>query len=162
MNAQKLLLISMVALSVLAYPKASNADEASTSPHEARETAQSVVNSWCDTYEKHDPKAMSMLFVPDGVFLPPNGSPVVKGRDAVERTWTQAFKDIGGHETITVKDAVPVGDDAIVAVTEFKIVGEGPTANKVVNGRAVVTLAKTNEGWRYVSIAPQLQPPPSR
>jgi uncharacterized protein (TIGR02246 family) len=161
MLKRKLLITSLVALSVLSYTKAIIADEDSTSTGEARETAQSVVNSFCDAYTKHDPKAISMLFVPNGVFLPPNGSPVVKGRDAIERYWSQLFKNLGGRQTITIRDAVPVGGDVIVAVDEYQIVGDESNGSKVLNGRAVITLAKTAEGWRYVSIGPQLQPPPS-
>ena len=102
-----------------------------------------------------------MLFVADGVFLPPNGSAVVQGREAIERSWAELFKNIGGHETITVKDAIPAGNDAVIAVTEFKITGDGQNSGKTISGRASITLAKTPDGWRYVSIAPQTQPPPS-
>lgn len=114
-----------------------------------------------NAYDKHDPKAISMLFVPDGVFLPGNGSPIVQGRDAIERSWAGLFKNIGGHETVTVKDAIPAGKDAVVAITEFKIVGDGQNAGKTISGRASIALANTPDGWRYVSIAPQTQPPPS-
>jgi uncharacterized protein (TIGR02246 family) len=108
-----------------------------------------------NAYDKHDPKAISMLFVPDGVFLLPNGSPIVQGRDAIERSWAELFKNIGGHETITVKDAILAGNDAVVAITEFQIVGDGPNSNKIISGRASVTLAKTSDGRRYVSITRQ-------
>ena len=127
----------------------------------ASKVAQSVVESYVNAYNMHDPKAISMLFVPDGVLLPPNGSPIVQGRDAIERSWAELFKNVGGRETIIIKDAIPAGNDAIVAITDFKIVGDGPNSNKIINGRALITLVKTPDGWRYVSIAPQIQPPPS-
>ena len=154
--------VTLITLSALVYSAvASIADERSTSTEEARKVAESVAQSYMNAYDKHDPKAISMLFVPDGVFLPPNGSPVVQGRDAIERSWAELFKNVGGHETITVKDAIPAGKDAVVAVTEFKIVGDGQNSGKTISGRASITLAQTSDGWRYVSIAPQTQPPPS-
>jgi uncharacterized protein (TIGR02246 family) len=128
---------------------------------DARKVAESVAQLYMNAYDKHDPKAISLLFVPDGVFLPPNGSPVVQGREAIEHSWAELFKNVGGHETITVKDAIPAGKDAVVAVTEFKIVGDGQNSEKTISGRASITLAQTPDGWRYVSIAPQTQPPPS-
>jgi uncharacterized protein (TIGR02246 family) len=166
MLARKVLLVSVVTLSVLASSSiAGIADELSNSTdrehHEARKVAQSVAESYMSAYDRHDPKAISMLFVPDGVFLPPNGSPVVQGRDGIERSWAGLFKNVGGHETITIKDAIPAGNDAVVAITEFKIVGDGRNSNKIVSGRASITLAKTPGGWLYVSIAPQTQPLPS-
>jgi uncharacterized protein (TIGR02246 family) len=128
---------------------------------EASKVAQSVVGSYVNAYDKHDPKAISMLFVPDGVFLPPNGSPIVQGREAIERSWAELFKNVGGHETIIVKEAIPAGKDAVAAITEFKIVADGENSGKIISGRASITLVKTPDGWQYVSIAPQTQPPPS-
>jgi uncharacterized protein (TIGR02246 family) len=136
------------------------AAQAQSSADAAMKVAQSFAETWMSTYDKHDAKAQSMLFVPDGVFLPPNGAPIVKGRDAIERSWAELFKNVGGHETTTVKDAMPVGDAVIVAVDEFKIVGDGANANKVLSGRVLLVLAKTPQGWRYVSVAPQIEPPP--
>ena len=159
-------LASVITLSVFAYSAVTSiADERSTSADrerfEAGKVAQSVIESYMNAYDKHDPKAISMLFVPDGVFLPPNGSPIVQGREAIERSWADLFKNVGGHETITIKDAIPAGKDAVVTMTEVKIVGDGQNSGKTISGRASITLAKTPEGWQYVSIAPQTQPPPS-
>jgi ketosteroid isomerase-like protein len=89
------------------------------------------------------------------VFLPSNGSPIVQGRDAIERSWAELFKNVGGDETITVKYAIPAGNDAVVAINEFKIVGDGENSNKIISGRASITLVKTPDGWRYVSIVPR-------
>ena len=162
MLAKKTLLISAITLSVLAYPSVPGIAEQGADEHpEARKVAQSVAESYMTTYDKHDPKAISMLFVPDGVFLPPNGAPVAQGRDAIERSWAALFKNVGGHESLIIKDAIPIGNDAVVAITEFKIVGDGQNSNKILSGRAAITLTKTPEGWRYVSIVPQTQPPPS-
>lgn len=160
MLVRKVLLVSIMTLSALAYSSIAGI-AAERSALEARKMAQSVAELYMKAFARHDPKAIAMLFVPDGVFLPPNGSPVVQGRDAIERSWAELFKNVGGHETITVEDAIPAGNDAVVAITEFKIVGDGQNSNKIISGRASITLAKTPDGWRYISIAPQTQPPPS-
>jgi uncharacterized protein (TIGR02246 family) len=160
MMARNALLSSVMTLLVVAYSSnASIAAERSTSTEraEASKVAQSVAESYMTAFANHDPKAISMLFVPDGVFLPPNGASVVQGREAIERSWAALFKNVGGRETITVKDAIPAGSAAIVAVTEFKIAG----GKSNISGRAAITLAKTPDGWRYVLIAPQTQPPAS-
>ena len=166
MLVKNVLLVGVITASVLAYSSiVSVADERSSSTDrerpEARQVAESVVKSYVNAYDNHDPQAISTLFVPDGVLLPPNGAPIVQGREAIERSWADLFKNVGGHETITIKDAIPAGKDAVVAITEFKIVGDGQNSGKTISGRASITLAKTPDGWQYVSIAPQTQPPPS-
>jgi uncharacterized protein (TIGR02246 family) len=163
MLERKALLVSVITLSVLVYSSiAGIADEQSTSADherlEARRVAESVLESYINAYDKHDPRAISMLFVPDGVFVPGNLSPVVQGREAIERSYAALFKNIGGHETSTVKYAIPAGKDAVVAIQEFKIVGD---TGKIISGRGSATLVRTVDGWRYVSITPQVQPPPS-
>jgi uncharacterized protein (TIGR02246 family) len=156
MPVRKLFLVSVIVLSALAYSSIAGI-AAAQSTLEARQAIQSIAQLYMAAFNKHDPKAISMLFVPDGVFLPPNGAPIVQGRDAIERSWAGLFKNVGGHETITVKDAIPVGNDVVVAINEFKIAGGKST----ISGRAAITLVKTPDGWRYVSITPQTQPPPS-
>ena len=72
--------------------------------------------------------------------------PVIRGREDIERNWAGFFKTVGGHYTIVIKDAIPVGDDVVVATDELKITGVGQNADKTVDGRAVITLAKTPDG----------------
>ena len=119
---------------------------------------QVASDAWERTFDKHDAKAIAMLFVPDGVFLPPDGGPIVQGREALERRFAGLFKNVGGNETITVKDAIPVGNDAIVAIYDYEIVGD---SNKIISGRGQFVLAKTPDGWLNVSIVPQSAPPSS-
>jgi uncharacterized protein (TIGR02246 family) len=146
------------ALAALAFRPA----VAQTADHtEAVKTVQMVAAAYQDAFAKHDAKAIAALFVPDGVLLPPNGAPIVQGRDAIEQSWSDLFKTFGGHETVTVHEAIPVGQDAIVGINDFKIIGDAAHGNKVMSGRAAITLSKTPDGWRYVSITPQIQPPPA-
>ena len=119
--------------------------------------AQSVSFVWPPSTA--DAKAISMLFVPDGVFLPPDGGPITQGREALERHWAELFKNVGGHETVTVKDAIPAGNDVIVQINDYKIVGDN---NKIISGRALLALAKAPDGWRYVTITAQPPPPTTK
>lgn len=133
---------------------------AQTAGHEqALKVAQSVSDSYVAAFNKHDAKAISMLFVPDGVFLPPDGGPITQGREALERHWAELFKNVGGHETVTVKDAIPAGNDVIVQINDYKIVGDN---NKIISGRALLVLAKAPDGWRYVTITAQPPPPTTK
>jgi uncharacterized protein (TIGR02246 family) len=130
-----------------------------TGHEQALKVAQSVSDSYVAAFNKHDAKAISLMFVPDGVFLPPDGSAISQGRDEIERHWDELFKTIGGHETVTVKNAMPAGNDAIVQINEYKIVGDN---NKIISGRALLVLAKTPDGWRYVTITAQPPPPTAK
>ena len=154
-------MLRTVMFGTLASLAISTAAQAQNSPDEATRIAQSAVVSYLAAFGQHDAKGIANLFVPDGVFLPANGAPVVKGRDAIEHTWTELFKTMGGQESIIIKDVIPVGADAVVAINQFMIVGEGANANKTISGRAAITLAKTPNGWQYVSVVHQNdQPPP--
>jgi uncharacterized protein (TIGR02246 family) len=153
MLVKKALLVSVITLSVLTYSSIpSIADERSTST--AREVAESVVKSFMAAYDARDPKAISALFLPDAMLLGFNGA-VSQGREAIERTFAAALKNQGGHYVIVIKDAIPLGSDVVVATDEIKIGGAGQHSDETINGRAVITLAKTPDGWRYAAISAQ-------
>ena len=156
MLVRKALLVSVITLSVCAYSSiASIADERSTSTAherlEARQVAESVVKSFMAAYDTRDPKAISALFLPDAVLLGFDGT-VAQGREAIERAYAGSLKNQDGHFTIVIKDAIPLGDNVVVATDELKIAGAGQHSDETINGRAVITLAKTPDGWRYASI----------
>jgi ketosteroid isomerase-like protein len=117
MLVRNVLLASVITLSILAYSISSIADERSTSTAEARQVAESVVKSFMAAYDTRDPKAISALFLPDTMLLGFNGA-VSQGREAIERTYAAALKNLGGHYTIVIKDAIPLGSDVVVASDE--------------------------------------------
>jgi uncharacterized protein (TIGR02246 family) len=148
---------------VLAYSSiAGIAEERSASTDrervDARQVAESVVKSFMAAYNTHDPKAISALFLPDAMLLGIDGA-VSQGREAIERTYAAALKNLGGHFTVVIKDAIPLGDNVVVASDEIKIAGAGQHSDQTINGRAVITLAKMPEGWRYAAISAQKLPP---
>jgi ketosteroid isomerase-like protein len=55
------------------------AQQAPRSHDEAQKIAEEGAIVWMNTYVKHDAKAIAALFLPDAAFMPPDGSPVVRG-----------------------------------------------------------------------------------
>jgi uncharacterized protein (TIGR02246 family) len=157
MLVRKALAISVAAASVLACSSiASVAEER----FEARQVAESIVKSFMATYDARDPKAVSALFLPNAMLLGFNGA-VSRGRGAIERTYAAGLKNLGGHYTIVINDAIPLGSNVVVADDEVKIAGAGRRhSNETINGRAVITLVKTPNGWQYAAISAQKLPSP--
>jgi uncharacterized protein (TIGR02246 family) len=124
---------------------------------EARQVAESVVKSFMAAYNTQDPKAISALFLPDPMLLGFDGT-VTQGREAIERVYAGLLKNQGGHFTVVIKDANSLGTNVVVADDELEIRDLGPNRDTI-RGRAVITLAKTPEGWRYAAISAQKLPP---
>jgi uncharacterized protein (TIGR02246 family) len=119
--------------------------------------AESVVKSFMAAYNAHDPKAISALFLLDAMLLGFDGM-ATQGRDAIERVYAGVLKNLGGHFTVVIKDALPLGDNVVVANDELEIRDAGQN-HETIRGRAVITLAKTPDGWRYAAISAQKLPP---
>jgi uncharacterized protein (TIGR02246 family) len=159
--------VMAAALACAAFPMAQAAFAQSQnaqpmSAEEARKTAEEGAAGWMSTYQQHDAKAIAAFFLPDAVFMPPDGSPMVKGREALERQWAQQFQELGGREELMVRDAVPAGSDAIVALVDWAITADqGANAGKTIRGRTANTLVRTPEGWRIAVIAPQFERAPA-
>jgi uncharacterized protein (TIGR02246 family) len=150
MPVRKTLFVSVITLSALAYASTPGiADERL----EARQVAESVVKSFMAAYNAHDAKAISTLFLPDAMLLGIDGK-VTQGREAIERTYAATLKNLGGHFTVLIKDAIPLGDNVVVANDELEIRDAGQN-HDAIRGRAVITLAKTPDGWRYAAISAQ-------
>jgi uncharacterized protein (TIGR02246 family) len=144
-------LLSAIAGAALAASISAQAAE----PVDAHQVALSIIDLWDSTYNKHDAKAISMLFVPGGVFLPPDGSAPRVGRDQIESYWRDMFASIGGHQELVNKEAVLVNSDTIIMVNQYKVGGDPAHGDKFLTGRATSTLVNTPEGWRYASLTPQ-------
>jgi uncharacterized protein (TIGR02246 family) len=150
MPVRKALFMSVITLSALAYSSTAGiADERL----EVRQVAESVVKSFMAAYNAHDAKAISTLFLPDAMFLGIDGK-VTQGREAIESTYAATLKNLGGHFTVLIKDAIPLGDNVVVANDEIEIRDAGQN-HDTIRGRAVITLAKTPDGWRYAAISAQ-------
>ena len=124
------------------------------SREQAIKVAESVVKSFMAAYDTRDPKAVSALFLPNAIVLDATGT-VSLGREAIERSFGEGLKNLGGHYVIVIKDAIPLGSDVVVATDEVKIDGVGQHSDKTINLRAVITLDKTADGWRYAAISAQ-------
>jgi uncharacterized protein (TIGR02246 family) len=156
---KRVLIAAVLAAAALPPASAAFAQQPQLSGQEARKVVENGCRAWMDTYIKHDARAIAALFTDDGVFLPPDGSPMVQGRDALEGRWAQQFQSIGGHEDLTIEAAIPAGNDAIVAILDWAITTDrGPNAGQIVRGRTANTLARTSDGWKIAVIAPQLAP----
>jgi uncharacterized protein (TIGR02246 family) len=154
-----LLIAIVLAAAAVPLTSAAFAQNAQLSSQEARKVVEDGCQAWMTTYMKHDAKAIAALFLEDAVFLPPDGSPLVQGRDALEGHWAQQFQSIGGHEELTVEAAVPAGNDAIVAILDWAITTDrGANPGHIIRGRTANTLARTSDGWKIATIAPQLAP----
>jgi uncharacterized protein (TIGR02246 family) len=114
MSVRKGLFVSVITLSALAYSSTAGiADERL----EARQVAESVVKSFMAGYNAHDPKAISTLFLPDAMLLGTDGK-VTQGREAIERTYAATLKNLGGHFTVVIKDAIPLGETSLSQMTK--------------------------------------------
>jgi hypothetical protein len=82
MRVRRAFLVSIITLSALAYSPIVSAAELSTL--EARQVAQSVVQSFMKAYDTRDPKAIGALFIPDAMEMPISGA-VMNGRAEIER-----------------------------------------------------------------------------
>jgi uncharacterized protein (TIGR02246 family) len=154
MPVRKALFVSVITLSALAYSSAAGIADERLDP---RQVAESVVKSFIAAYNAHDAKAISTLFLPDAMLLGIDGK-VTQGREAIERTYAATLKNLGGHFTVLIKDAIPLGDNVVVANDEIEIRDAGQN-HDTIRGRAVITLGKTPDGWRYAAISAQKLPP---
>jgi ketosteroid isomerase-like protein len=78
---------------------------------EARQAIEKINAEFSEAYNRGDAAAVSAAYVEDGAVLAPD-EPTVRGKRAIEGTFQEAIKGIGGRASIETVEVVAAGDMA--------------------------------------------------
>jgi uncharacterized protein (TIGR02246 family) len=108
-----------------------------------QEIAADYVARWERAWNNHGGSAAAELYTPDSVLV---GAAVAVGKADIERAlgfiFSQGWQRIG----IKVVSARVVGD-LVLLVSEFSVLGSGPAAGKMLNGKSSHVLVRLGGNW---------------
>src|SRR5207253_332712 len=114
-------------------------------PGFAQQAEIEAVNAkWIDFFNKGDFSGVASLYTEDATAFPP-GSPMVKGRAAIEVMWKSVAEQMGDPK-ITTLEVKPLGPSAAREIGTFSLKGKGSTPREVA-GKYVVVWEKIGSGW---------------
>ena len=118
-------------------------------PGFAQQAEIEAVNAkWIDFFNKGDFAGIASLYTEDATALPP-GSPMVKGRAAIEVMWKSMAEQVGDPKLTTV-DVKPLGSSAAREIGTFSLRAKGSTPREI-TGKYVVVWEKVGSDWKLAT-----------
>src|SRR3954453_6008408 len=100
---------------------------------------EAVNAKWIDFFKKGDFAGIGSLYTDDAAALPP-GSPMAKGRAAIEVMWKSMAEQVDDPK-LTTLDIKSLGPSAAREIGTFSLKAKGPTPREV-TGKYVVVWEK--------------------
>jgi uncharacterized protein (TIGR02246 family) len=118
-------------------------------PGFAQQTEIEAVNTkWIDSFNKGDFAGVATLYTEDATAFPP-GSPMVKGRAAIEVMWRNMAEQVG-EPKLTTLDVKPLGPSAAREIGTFSLKAKG-SAPREITGKYVVVWEKVGSDWKLAT-----------
>ena len=109
---------------------------------------EEVNTKWIDFFNKGDFAGVATLYTEDATAFPP-GSPMAKGRAAIEVMWKNMAEQVG-EPKLTTLDVKPLGPSAAREIGTFSL--KTKDANpKEVSGKYVVVWEKVGSAWKLAT-----------
>ena len=106
---------------------------------------EAVNTKWIDFFNKGDFAGVATLYTEDATAFPP-GSPMAKGRAAIEVMWKNIAEQVG-EPKLTTLDVKPLGPSAAREIGTFTLKAKGSTLREV-TGKYVVVWEKVGSDWK--------------
>jgi uncharacterized protein (TIGR02246 family) len=118
-------------------------------PGFAQQAEIEAVNAkWIDFFNKGDFAGIGSLYTDDATALPP-GSPMAKGRAAIEVMWKSMAEQVDDLK-LTTLDIKSLGPSAAREIGTFSLKAKGPTPREV-TGKYVVVWEKIGNDWKLAT-----------
>src|SRR5262245_52920189 len=118
-------------------------------PAFAQQAEIEAVNAkWIDFFNKGDFAGIGSLYTEDATALPP-GSPMAKGRAAIEVMWKSMAEQIGDPKLTTI-EVKALGPSAAREIGTFSLKAKGSTPREV-TGKYVVVWEKVESDWKLAT-----------
>jgi uncharacterized protein (TIGR02246 family) len=121
---------------------------------------EQLIAEYVKAFNRHDAAALALLYTDDGVFVGPAGVPAV-GRDAIEKFFAAAFKQMGGaSETAKAIEIHALGENAW-AIGEYSVNLQVDKEPIEVKGHWAAVYVPEGDSWkvRMLTGSPNTQPP---
>src|ERR671936_1762594 len=109
---------------------------------------ESVNARWIDLFNKGDFAGVASLYTEDATAFPP-GSPMVKGRAAIEAMWKNMAEQVSDPK-LTTLDVKALGPSAAREIGTFSLKTKGPRPQEV-TGKYLVLWEKIGNDWKLAA-----------
>jgi uncharacterized protein (TIGR02246 family) len=110
-----------------------------------KETVQKEATKFAEAFNRGDMAAVAAMYT-DGAYLMPPQAEMVRGRDNIQKFWTEMAKQAGDLK-LTTLNVNPLGNEAAREVGSFTIRTRGQQPQDII-GKYVIILQKVGDEWK--------------
>ena len=109
---------------------------------------EAVNAKWIELFNKGDFAGVASLYTEDATAFPP-GSPMAKGRAAIEAMWKKMAEQVSDPK-ITTLDVKSLGPSAAREIGTFSLKTKGASPREL-SGKYLVVWEKIGSGWKLAA-----------
>ena len=109
---------------------------------------QKLNDQFSEAFNKGDSASVAAMYTDDAVVLP-SGSPMVRGRDAIQSFWKKGSEQLEGMRLTTI-EVQSLGNDAAREIGTFILKTKGQSPQEL-EGKYVVIWRKAGTDWKLAT-----------
>jgi uncharacterized protein (TIGR02246 family) len=119
------------------------------------------IAAYHDAWNNHNAAAIANLYTNDGILVTDRTSGAKKGRKEIEDYYTNLFKRVPHHDSATVDEIFPLGNNATITVGEYHLSGQGESGPIKYDGHFTTVDVLEGGKWKIRMLTAVANPPPA-
>jgi uncharacterized protein (TIGR02246 family) len=125
-----------------------------------RQQIEQIAAAYHENWNNHNAAGIAALYTKDGVLVTQAPKVVKTGQQEIEQNYKNAFDTIPHHDSATVDELSPLGNDAAMSVGEYHFTGQGQNGPTKINGHWTAVYVREGGTWKIRLLTAFPNPPP--
>jgi uncharacterized protein (TIGR02246 family) len=112
-------------------------------------------------WNNHNAAGLAGLYTDDGILVTDRTAGAKRGRQEIEKYYADAFNRVSHHDSATIDELVPLGSNAVIAVGEYHLSGQGQNGPIKADGHYTAVDVLEGGAWKIRLLTATPNPPPA-
>jgi uncharacterized protein (TIGR02246 family) len=126
-----------------------------------RKQIEQILAAYHENWNNHNAVGIASLYVDDGVLVTDRTAGSKKGRQEIEKYYTDLFNRISHHDSATADEFFPLGSNAVITVGEYHLSGQGQNGPIKADGHYTAVDVLEGGTWKIRLLTAVPDPPPT-
>jgi uncharacterized protein (TIGR02246 family) len=126
-----------------------------------RQQIEKMTAAYHDNWNNHNAAGIADLYTNDGVLVTDRTDGFKKGHQEIQQYYTGIFNRVSHHDSATVDELFPLGNNAVITVGEYHLSGRGPNGPIKADGHYTAVDVLEGGTWKIRLLTAVPNPPPT-
>ena len=125
-----------------------------------RQQIEKIITAYHDDWNNHNAAGIAGLYTNDGVLVTDRTAGFKKGHQEIEQYYKDLFNRVSHHDSATVDELWPLGNNAVITVGEYHLSGQGENGPIKADGHYTTVDVLEGGTWKIRLLTAVPNPPP--